>query len=120
MPQFRNPRGTLRARTAIVFAVAASSLITGSNAVPTISAEAPAGGPPQFLTWQLNTHDAMDAVTAPLTRRRIAPRPGSRRLLTRDAVVDAELPATPADASDPVTLLQSFTGANLGDTGSLP
>ncbi len=111
----------MRARRAFVLAIAVAALFAGGAAAPRISAQAP-GGPPQFLTWQLNAEDGVrDAQAAPsITRRRIAPRPDSRVRPRRDEAIEAELAAAPLDASEAVTLSQSFTGSHLGDTGSLP
>jgi hypothetical protein len=119
MRQFRNSRERLRVRAAWLLGAAAASILTGGALAPTISAQS--NGTPQFLTWQLNvqSEDAQNREPV-VTRRRIAPRAALRRSLLRDAAAEAEAAATPIDVSDAVTLLQSYTGANLGDTGALP
>jgi hypothetical protein len=116
MPQNRD-----RFRSACVLALAMGiAAVCGGYEAPAVSAQA--GGPPQFLTWQLNSWDALNDAAAldqivtrrPVRRPRVL-RPGQ----TRDEMDLLDVQSG-LDVSEPVTVLQSYTGLTLGETGSLP
>ncbi len=117
-PHPRN--GTSSGRLTLLAFVALALAATGAYG-PTVAAErgqergAP---PPMFTTLQLMTQDSQELqqLTVPPRRRRV-PRPVAA---TGAAPADAAVAQEPLEASEPVTFLQSYTAANLGELGSLP
>jgi hypothetical protein len=119
MPQNRD-----RFRSACTLALFAGiAAIGGGYETPSISAQSPAGGPPQFLTWQLMAQPE-ESLAAPFERV-MTRRPVMRPRVQRPGQVRGDLGLlsdadAAVDVSAPVTLLQSFTGLTLTETGSLP
>jgi hypothetical protein len=111
----------LQIRNLVLVGLTTVTVLSSGAAAPTISAQSPAAGPPQFLTWQLAAQEGLEAVSEPVVvRRRIVRRPASDRPGPRASVSASEPVGVPVDVNEAVTLSQNFTGATLGETGSLP
>ena len=111
-------------------AAAALAILTGGFGAPTILAQSPAGETSgarvgYATSEHLMNLEAQQALTAAFDvaapRRRIVRRPAfPDTTRTRGAQEMVTGAADDLNASEPVTFLQSFVGATLGETGALP